>query len=434
MLWSGLALFLVSSLPALCQDSPMFRGNLRRTGVYDAAGVPAFSRVKWTFHAQGQIISSPAVVGDMIYVGSTGGIFYAIDRETGTPRWKFDAKSRIASSPAVAGGQIYFGAYDGSFFALDAATGQQRWKFSTGGERRFEAKHLHGSTPAAEIMPDPWDCYLSSPAVVNGVVYFGSGDGRVYALDAATGALKWKFATGDVVHASPAIADGTVYIGSWDSYFFALDAATGKERWRFKTGDDADTHNQTGIQSSAAVEDGVVYFGCRDSHLYALNAATGAKMWAISTKGSWVVVSPAVSGGKVYFATSDTGLLFGVDAKTGAQALSLTFHGWPTFSSPAIAGHTLYVGSTAGRFNAVDLASGKLAWSFTTEASRQNAPALTKADGTADFDTPFASDFYDDMMAGYAKLLTVGPILSSPVVAGNAVYFGGTDGNLYALM
>ncbi len=58
-------------------------------------------------------------------------------------------------------------------------------------------------------MPDPFDFYLSSPTLANGNVYFGSGDGNVYALDAVTGSLKWKFQTGDVVHASPAIANGT---------------------------------------------------------------------------------------------------------------------------------------------------------------------------------------------------------------------------------
>ncbi len=65
--------------------------------------------------------------------------------------------------------------------------------------------------------------------------------------------IKWKFQTGDVVHASPAIVDGKLYIGSWDSYFYALDATNGKELWRFKTGEDNDTHNQVGIQSSATV-------------------------------------------------------------------------------------------------------------------------------------------------------------------------------------
>lgn len=106
-------------------------------------------------------------------------------------------------------------------------------------------------------MPDPFDVYLSSPMIFESAVYFGSSDGNVYAVDANTGNLKWKFKTGDVVHATPAIANGTVYVGSWDSNFYALDAATGKEKWRFKTGEDPDIHNQVGIQSSAAVMDGM---------------------------------------------------------------------------------------------------------------------------------------------------------------------------------
>ena len=69
------------------------------------------------------------------------------------------------------------------------------------------------------MMPDPYDVFLSSPAVWNGTVYVGSGDHNVYAIDAQSGALRWKFVTGNIVHASPAVADGIVYIGSWDRYF-----------------------------------------------------------------------------------------------------------------------------------------------------------------------------------------------------------------------
>lgn len=115
-------------------------------------------------------------------------------------------------------------------------------------------------------------------------MYFGSGDTNVYALDAISGQLKWKFKTGDVVHASPAISGGAVFVRSWDAYFYALDAVTGTEKWRFKTGEDAQIHNQVGIQSSAAVADGIVYFGCRDSNLYALDAATGKKFGPITTR------------------------------------------------------------------------------------------------------------------------------------------------------
>ena len=410
----------------------MFRGNLQHTGIYDATGVPRFNQIKWTFHTSGRVISSPAVSNGMIYVGSTDGNLYAVDLESGAQKWKFETKVRVPSSPAVSGSIVYFGSYDGNFYAVDAKTGQLKWKFQTGGERRFAAKHIHGIQPAAETMPDPFDFYLSSPAVWNGAVYFGSGDGNIYALDTGTGALKWKFQTGDVVHASPAIANGILFIGSWDSFFYALDAVTGKEKWRYKTGEDHEIYNQVGIQSSAAVMDGVVYFGCRDSNFYALDAATGQKKWSFNNKGSWVITSPAVLDGKVYFATSDTGMFHALDAKSGAPVFSLKFK-WPMFSSPAIAGSMLYMGTHEGKLIAIDLKTQKLAWEFQTDASRRNGPAFTKPDGTPNYEVAFAEDFYDELVSGVSKMQAMGTVLSSPVVVDRVIYVGSTDGNLYAL-
>ena len=355
-----------------------------------------------------------------------------VDLNSGAMKWKFETRARVVSSPAVAGGLVYFSSYDGWFYAVDALTGKFKWKFKNAGERRFAGTHIHGSLPAAETMPDPFDCYLSSPAVWNGNVYFGSGDGNVYALDAGTGSIKWRFHTGDVVHASPAISGGTLFIGSWDSYFYAIDAASGKEKWRFKTGVDPDIHNQVGIQSSAAVADGTVYFGCRDSNLYALDAVTGKKRWSFSTKSSWVISSPAVLNGRVYFGTSDTALFYALDAGSGKQIFSLKFH-FPFFSSPAIAGNTLYIGSHDGKLTAINLMTQARDWDFQTDASRQRLATFSKPDGSPNYEAAFTSDFYDDMIAGIARMQSVGTILSSPVIAGRVVYFGSNDGNLYAL-
>jgi outer membrane protein assembly factor BamB len=424
---------LATPLSLLAQDV-MFRGNSEHTGVYGGAGVPTFTKIKWQFQTKGQVLSSPAVAGDELYFGSSDHCLYALDLTTGAQKWRFKSEGRITSSPAISAGVVYFGSYDGNFYAVDASTGQLKWKFQTGGERRFAAKHLHGAEPASETMPDPFDFYLSSPVAWNGRVYFGSGDTNVYALDAATGTLKWKFKTGDVVHASPAISGGALFVGSWDSYFYALDAGSGKELWRFKTGEDPDIHNQVGIQSSAAIADGVVYFGCRDSKFYAVDTATGKERWSFSNKGSWVVASPAVLDGKVYFATSDTGLLHAFDAKSGAPLFSIDFKHWPMFSSPTIAGATLYIGSHQGKLNAIDLKTQKVAWSFDTEGFKKNGSAYTKADGTPNYEAAFFDFFYDDMITGVQKMMSVGAVLSSPVVAGNTVYVGSTDGNVYALM
>jgi len=136
----------------------------------------------------------------------------------------------------------------------------------------------------------------------------------------------------------------------------------------------------------------------------------------------------------VYFGTSDSGLFHALDAKTGSPIFSQEFQGWPMFSSPAIAGNMLYIGSHVGKLFAIDLTSQKVAWTFETDASKQNGPTYTKPDGTPKYEAAFASDFYDDMLVGVGKMMSVGAILSSPVVVDNVIYVGSADGNLYALM
>jgi eukaryotic-like serine/threonine-protein kinase len=417
----------------LANDSAGFRGDSGHPGIYETKPLLTEGHVKWKFSTRGQVVSSPAVVKNVLYVGSADHRLYAIDIKTGEKKWEFKTKSGVASSPAVVDGLVYFSSYDGNVYAVEAESGKQRWKFETGGERRYAATHLNGSQPAKETMPDPFDVYLSSPVVWKGAVYLGSGDGNIYSLDAAIGTVNWKFKTGDVVHATPAIADGTLYVGSWDSYFYALDAATGKETWRFKTGEDPDIHNQVGIQSSAVVADGIVYFGCRDSNLYAVDAATGKQKWLYNNKGSWVIASALVSRGTLYFATSDSGMFHAVDAKTGAEQFSLEFGGWPTFSSPSLAGDVLYFGSLSGKLIAVDAKQKKILWEFQTDGNRKNGAELTKPDGTPKYEAAFLGDFYDDMVAGLQKMKSVGAIYSSPVPVDGVLYFGSTDGNVYAL-
>jgi outer membrane protein assembly factor BamB len=418
--------------PAVARSEPMFRGGLNHPGVYDDPGVAELHGVKWKVKTGGAVYSSPAIADGVIFVGSNDGKLYAVDAETGATKWTFAAKARIASSPAVNNGIVYVESYDSQLYAIDAVSGQKKWSFATEGEKRFTAPHIHGMLPAAQSLPDPFDFFLSSPCVWNGAVYFGSGDGHVYAVDATSGTLKWKFKTGDVVHASPAIADGMLFIGGWDTYLYALDAASGTERWKFKTGDDPVIHNHTGIQSSPVVIDGVVYLGCRDAKLYALEAKSGTKVWEIDNKGSWVIGSPAVHNGVIYFTTSDHGTFHAADAKTGAERFALLFE-WPMFSSPAVAGQFVYVGSHAGKLLAIDTTTRKVAWTFQTDASRTVLPTISDDKGAPNYSVAMASMFYDDVVAGIQKMFSVGAILSSPVIANRTIYVGSADGYLYAI-
>ena len=80
-------------------------------------------------------------------------------------RWKFATRGRVSSSPAVAAWSRVLRQLRQQFLCARCGERQTRWKFATEGERRFSARHLHGAEPAAEVMPDPFDVFLSSPAV-----------------------------------------------------------------------------------------------------------------------------------------------------------------------------------------------------------------------------------------------------------------------------
>ncbi len=426
-----LAFILISHL-AFSQS--MFRGNLARTGVYDSSGPKESGGGKWAFHTGAAIVASPAIADGVVYIPSMDAHLYAIDQETGKEKWNFKSSMPIASSPAVSGGLLYFVSSGGALDAVDIASGKIKWVLPTEYERKFEAKNLHGYPSAAQTMPDAWDMFTSSPAVANEKVFFGSGDGNVYAAAAQTGVLQWKFATKDVVHASPAVVGNTVYIGSWDSYLYAIDADTGQQKWAFRTGEDAAIHNQVGFQSSPTVVDGVVYVGCRDAHVYAVDAATGREKWDYPTSKSWVIGTPAVRDGVVYVGTSDSSRFVALDAKTGRLRFNFDAKAY-MFSSPALAGDLAYVGDHNGRLYAINVKSGKLAWQFQTDAAKKDPFKILNADGTLNQEMLYGPAFgdFEDMYLAMFKFMNIGAIVSSPVVDKGVVYFGSMDGNLYAL-
>lgn len=419
-------------LTSTVRGQNMFRGNPAHTGVYPGAAPREFHRIKWKFPTGNRIVGSPVIQDKVIYFGSDDGNVYAVEAESGRQLWKTATRGPVPCTPAVVNGIVYIGSYDGKFYALDAKTGSVKWKFATEGERRFEAKGLHGWQPKTQTFSDAFDVFLSSPVVADGAVFFGSGDSNLYALDAVSGELRWKFKAGDVIHASPAFANGTVFVGSWDSYFYAVDAKSGKEKWRFHGGEDALVHNQVGFQSSPAVVDGTVYTGCRDAQLYALDAATGKEKWKFDNALSWVITSPAVADGKVYFGTSDSSLYHVVEAASGKSVLKQEDKAY-IFSSPAIANDVVFLGVLNGTLEARDRNSGELLWEFQTETSKQNNGWVLTADRHFDLPMLFYDSWREGPLVSADRQFAIGAIFSSPLVADGVVYVGSTDGFLYAL-
>lgn len=313
-------------------------------------------------------------------------------------RWTFKTGGFVGSSPAVVDGRVFFGSQNQDVYALDATTGAERWRFETG------------------------KIVFSSPAVVKGVVYVGSHDGNLYALNESSGKERWRFRTQGEVESSPAVARGMVYVGSDDGKVYALDAATGTERWRFETGQP--------VFSSPTVSGRTVYIGSRDDNVYALDAVTGRKLWRYTT-GDEVWSSPAVSGGLVYVGSNDHNL-YALDAATGAERWRFATRGTVS-SSPAVADGTVYVGSFDEGVYAVDARKGKQKWRFRTAGTVFSSPTVDNGVvyvGSHDHNV-YALDARTGTMRW--RFETGKLVGSSPAVFGGVVYVGSDDGFLYAI-
>lgn len=167
-------------------------------------------------------------------------------------KWSTAVNGRVSGTPAVVGGVVYFGTWNGVFYALDAATGARKWS------RNICACRISGS-----------------PAVVKGVIYFGTSNASLYALN-VNGSQKWALRvtsqTGADIWGSPAVIfsprfpQGMVYIGvashndapCIEGEMYGVNATTGIKVWTFHAIDQNTCPSGTcvgaGIWSSAALD------------------------------------------------------------------------------------------------------------------------------------------------------------------------------------
>lgn len=312
--------------------------------------------------------------------------------------WTFAAGSLIRSSPTVVNGIVYVGSDDGKLFAINSVTGQQEWTFVTRGQIN------------------------SRPTVVNGVVYVGSADSNLYAIDAMTGREKWAFPTGSGVSASPMVVDGTVYISSGSGKLFAIDTTTGQQKWVFMAGGP--------FWGSLIVANGVVYAGSTDHSLYAIDAATGQKKWAF-TIGNSIAVSPAIANGVVYVGSLDS-RLYAIDATTGQQKWVFVTDD-AIWSAPTVANGVVYVGSNDHNLYAINAANGQQRWAFPTGDAVWSAPTVVNGVvyvGSMDHKV-YAIDTTGQQK--WAFLTGDAIQFSSPIVVNGVLYIGSTDHKLYAI-
>lgn len=361
-----------------------FRGGKSRTGHLDALSGPTTGTPAWVFKDEEPMAvdfsSSPAVVGNRLYIGSAhgsifslGGATYCIDTESQKILWRHTSPTPIFSSPAVAGGRVYIGEgyhhdSDCHLRCLDARTGEQIWSFQTTshvestpfihqGKLYFTAGadgvYCIDALEGEHIWHYPAVHADMSPVLHKDKVYFGTGYGdyRIYAVDAQTGAEVWSKQMPYSVWGSPSAEENRVFFGLGRGNFsesapipagkvVALDTETGDTLWEHEAED--------AVLTAIAVQNGYVTFGSRAGYVYSLQSTDGKLSWKTDLGGP-VVSSPAVTMDTVYAATKN-GYIYALSTDTGKVQWEfdtrIINRNIELYSSPAVANGLLYIGSS----------------------------------------------------------------------------------------
>lgn len=315
------------------------------------------------------------------------------------PAWTFECEDEIRGTATHANGIIYIGSYDNNVYAINAKTGEFGWKYASDGG------------------------IVSRPAVHDDMVFFGSEDRRLHVISARTGKINWTYYTDGPVRSSPYVAEGHIFIGSDDGYLHAVNIASGRQAWRIESG--------APIRSTPylSLQDEAIYFGNEAGDFFCLNFR-GQVRWRYKAKRA-VTSSPIVSEGIVYFGSVDS-QIYALDAQTGWNIWRFRLEK-ATISTPCITENMVFTGCADGNIYCIDARTSKEIWRFETENQVTGSPVIYKDSlycGSIDKHI-YCLEYRTGRLRW--RYQTGGPITATPTAFNDKIYIGSLDHKLYAL-
>ncbi len=271
--------------------------------------------------------------------------------------WTFETGGGIHSTPVIQDGIIYIGSSDNNLYAIDQETGKEKWAFKSDG------------------------AIYSDVNIQNNQIFFGTNKGSLYALEINSGEIKWKFCSKgekkldlwDYYLSSPVSSESLVYWGSGDGHLYALNLTTGEVEWQFDTG--------SIIHASPVISDGKVLIGNYSGDFYALNQETGDEIWHFKAIGSRYFPNAEfqkaalVHEGVVYIGSRDLNL-YALDLKTGRGIWNMQEKGgsW-IIATPFIHDKNIYFGtSDTYKFYSLNKNNGRENWSVSINTRSYGSP------------------------------------------------------------
>jgi outer membrane protein assembly factor BamB len=335
--------------PPLRVPWPTYGYDATRTRAVGLALRPPFRRL-WTYHAGSLVEFPPAIGYGRLYFSTNAGRFTAASEKTGKQAWAYRSHRCVAATPAIGTqqhGTVYAvflnrppcnrspggAGMDGKVIAFAAGFGRIRWQKTIGPSE-------------------------TSPLLLGNRLYVGDWNGDVWALDARTGRVIWRFHTHGPVKGSVASSGRRLYVGSYDGHLYCLTLG-GRLVWR--AAGQPRLYGGAQFYSTPAVAYGRVYIGSTDGKVYSFGATSGRLRWSHST-GGYVYSSPAVWN-ELVFVGSYSHRFYAFDAATGAVRWTFDANG-PISGSPTVIGKIVYFATLARRTYALDARTGRQLWTF----------------------------------------------------------------------
>ena len=370
-------------------------------------------KLVWKYNGPGTMLfpGNPTVADGKVYVTSGqnatfgeevgGSEFVCLNAFTGEAIWKLPMEAFAPrESVMVAYGKLYLIPGDVTT-AVDAYSGSeyvtkgQIWCFGGSSPQVTDSSwpmFRHDAVRSSIGLGGPsnltlvWKyategAVMSSPSIEDGILYVGSQDKKVYAIDAWSGELIWSYPTQGTIESSPAVANGKVSIGSDDGYVYCFDAYNGRLLWKRDVNGDLPKTSGAAVmlRSSPAAVGNRIYIGSVDGYIYALDADTGSVVWRFETQGP-ITSSPTVVDGAIYISSEEptAGALYKLEA-TGGRLLwkkSLEYQtqftgGTDMLGTATVADGMVFASANMRTYYGIDVATGDTVWEFTNPSATE---------------------------------------------------------------
>jgi outer membrane protein assembly factor BamB len=351
------------------------------------------SKMLWRYAVGNTVMSAPVVSNNDIYFGSLNdsktASFYALDITTGRKKWARPLSDASFWSPVITDEAVYFSTDDGFLYGVNRESGKELWKF--GPEQR------------STIMNQCNQCALkfSPPIIDNNVIYLGSLDHNLYAINALTGTLKWHFAANGSIFEPPMISQGKAYIGSYDGYIYVIEIQTGIELQRYFVPFQNGVNSESGVFATPLMDTNSIY--AINGSLVALDIRTGNIKWQFSDPSPYGQITGNAFMFDDYIVATTTEAIYAIDKATGRILWKFSNIKGSIFSQPTLHDGIVYFGDSSGYLYAINAKTGR-------QVHRYNM------------------NFYD--LSSYTNF--VSEFVFQPVVDENTIYVGWNN-DLYAI-